>query len=253
MNLNNENNIIIEGMTSISALINAVSVGINDRKIINVYVTNASLKKKTREIGFLRHKSTELNFHIINVSDAKMEEITSGKTHGGIAALCSDRKFKQITSDNIVTNGFYVLIEGIEDPYNFGYTVRSLYAAGADGIILPERNWMSAAGTVIKASAGTTELIDIFAGDTIEAVKLFKNNDYKIICAGIRDSVSLHNADLQKPILLVIGGEKRGISRGLLDLADCTVRIDYGRSFMGSLTTASSAAIIAFEILKQNS
>lgn len=253
MNLNNENNIIIEGMTSISALINAASSGINDRKIVNVYVTDVAAKKKTREIAFLRHKSTELNFPIITLSEEKMEEIATGKTHGGIVALCSERKFKQVTPDNIANNGFYVLIEGIEDPYNFGYTVRSLYAAGVDGIILPERNWMSAAGTVIKASAGTTELIDIFSGDTVEAVKIFKNVGYKIVCAGIRDSVSLYNADLKKPVLLIIGGEKRGISRSLLDLADFTVRIDYGRSFMGSLTTASSAAIIAFEILKQNS
>jgi 23S rRNA (guanosine2251-2'-O)-methyltransferase len=64
--------------------------------------------------------------------------------------------------------------------------------------------------------------------------------------------VSLYEADLKKPLLLIIGGEKRGISRTLIDLSNEIVRIDYGRKFMGSLTTASSAAVIAFEIMRRN-
>jgi 23S rRNA (guanosine2251-2'-O)-methyltransferase len=58
---------------------------------------------------------------------------------------------------------------------------------------------------------------------------------------------------MKKPILLVIGGEKRGISRTILDMADQIVRIDYGRTFNGSLSAASAATVIAFEVLRQNS
>lgn len=54
------------------------------------------------------------------------------------------------------------MLEGIEDPYNFDYALRSLYAAGADGIILSERNWMTAAGIVCRASAGASELIPLY-------------------------------------------------------------------------------------------
>jgi 23S rRNA (guanosine2251-2'-O)-methyltransferase len=54
------------------------------------------------------------------------------------------------------------------------------------------------------------------------------------------------------PLLLVVGGEKRGISRKLLEQADQIVRIDYGRSFRGSLSAASAATILAFEIYRQN-
>jgi tRNA G18 (ribose-2'-O)-methylase SpoU len=49
-----------------------------------------------------------------------------------------------------------------------------------------------------------------------------------------------------------MGGEKRGISRTLLDEADEIVRIDYGRAFQGSLSTAAATAIFAFEILRNN-
>ena len=49
-----------------------------------------------------------------------------------------------------------------------------------------------------------------------------------------------------------MGGEKRGISRSILDQADQIVRIDYGRAFNGSLSAASAATVIAFEVLHQN-
>jgi 23S rRNA (guanosine2251-2'-O)-methyltransferase len=143
-------------------------------------------------------------------------------------------------------------MEGIEDPYNFGYTIRSLYAAGVTGIVLSPRNWMSAAGVVARSSAGASELIPIYTATPEDAVDQFKAAGYQILCAGIRDSVSIFEKDFPFPLLLVIGGEKRGISRKLLDKADQIVRIDYGRSFRGSLSAASAATVMAFELFRQN-
>ena len=84
------------------------------------------------------------------------------------------------------------------------------------------------------------------------AVKLFREAGYSILCAGIRDSVSVFDEKFPYPVLLVVGGEKRGISRTLLDAADRIVRIDYGRDFSGSLSAASAATVLAFEIYRQN-
>ena len=85
-----------------------------------------------------------------------------------------------------------------------------------------------------------------------DAILSYKKRGYRIICAGIRDSISMEEADLHKPLLLIVGGEKRGISRTVLDLADQVVRIDYGRSFRGSLSAASAATVLAFAVLRQN-
>lgn len=182
--------------------------------------------------------------------------MTAGKTHGGFAARCSGRTIPELEAcpDAIRRDGFYVLPEGIEDPYNFAYTLRSLYAAGADGAILPPRNWMSAAGIVAKSSAGTSEKLPLFSCDPPRAAELFRSWGFRVICAGIRDSVDLYEADLRLPLLLVIGGEKRGISRGVLEHADLTVRIGYSdrHGFRGSLPSAASAAVLAFEVMRQN-
>ncbi len=244
-------NCILEGMTSISALIHGRENNINSRPIYAVLVGQSKKRSKYREIGFLKSKSIDHGFDIRFVSDADIDILTQGNTHGGIIALCGERVFENC--DKINSDGFWVLPDGIEDPFNLGFTLRSLYAAGVDGILLPPQNRMCVPGVVAKSSAGTSELLDIRVCDIEQAVLHFKNAGYKIVCAGIRDSQSIYEADMKKPLLLIVGGEKRGISRAILDMADQIVRIDYGRTFNGSLSAASAATVIAFEVLRQNS
>ena len=188
---------------------------------------------------------------IVSTTSNEIDAMTSGTTHGGIIAVCTPRSFPELNVKNLTIRGFYALIEGVEDPYNFGYSVRSLYAAGVDGIILPPRNWMEIAGTVARSSAGTSELANIYISDPLDAVNAFKSLDFEVVCAEIRDSDSLYEHSFSDSVLLVVGGEKRGISRKILDLADTNVRIDYGREFLGSLPSASAISVISFEILRQ--
>ncbi len=244
---------IFEGMTSLSALLGAKESGVNDRPILEVRFDKAKKQKKAREYAFLARKCQELQIPLVLTDDAALEQICIGNTHGGVVALCGDRTLPLPTRENLPENGFLCLLEGIEDPYNFGYALRSLYAAGCDGVLLGERNWMSAAGVVARASAGASECMPLWAGNTESAVSLLKEKGYRIACAGIRDSVGLYEADLKKPLLLVVGGEKRGISAEMLAKADQIVRIDYGREFRGSLSAASAATVLAFEVLRQNS
>jgi len=242
-----ESSLIFEGMTSLSAVING-----GYRKIIRVLIDSQKADSKRRQIDYLLHKSRELGFEIEYTSNDEIEKLTTGNSHGGIIAECSDRDIPDLSALSPETDGFYVMIDGIEDPYNFGYALRSIYAAGADGIILSPRNWMNAAGVVCRSSAGASELLPLYISDGENACRFFKLKKIKIVCAGIRDSVSAFDADMKKPVFLIVGGEKRGISAKVLEYADTIVRLDYGREFNGSLSAASAASILAYEILRQN-
>lgn len=241
---------VFEGMTSISALLSSPEGNI--RKIEYVWISEEKKASKAREIAFLQAKAKEHGFAVSFVPKEQIDEYAVGNSHGGILAFCSDRPIPSLEESDILENAFYVYLEGIEDPYNFGYTIRSLYMAGVNGILLPERNWMSAAGVVARASAGTSEQMPLYTASPETGISLFRKKGYRILCAGIRDSVSLFDSSFSYPILLVIGGEKRGISRAVLDQADDVVRIDYGRSFRGSLSSSAAAAVMAFEIMRQN-
>ena len=245
---------VLEGMTSISAVLHAADSDFNDRTVKEIWIDEGRLDKKSRELSYLRHQSERLGFPIRPVTAKQLDEVTVGNTHGGIVAFCSDRTIPSLSEleNSLPSNGFYAFLEGIEDPYNFGYSLRSLYAAGLDGVILPPRNWMSAAGVVARSSAGTSEMLRMYVAEPASIPAFFKQHGYRVACAGIRDSVSLYEADLAKPLLLVIGGEKRGISRTVLEQADLTVRIDYQSDFHGSLSAAAATAVLAFEVVRQN-
>ena len=239
---------IFEGMVSISAVLNSA---VSDRKIKRVLYDAEREDKLSRTLSYLKHKAEERGFELVRTDKAELDGLTVGSSHGGIIAECTGRSVPEIERGDIKENGFYVFLEGIEDPYNFGYALRSLYAAGADGVILPERNWMSAAGVVCRASAGASELFAVYgSGDDMCAV--FREAGYRIFCADTENAVSVYDTDCKKPLLLIIGGEKRGITKKLLDSADETVMIDYGRDFGRSLSAASAAAVLGFEIMRQN-
>ena len=243
---------VFEGMTSIRALLDNLKDGVkNARKIEKILFDKSKLKSKEKEYRYLNKMAEIFDYELSLVDTSEIDEISIGASHGGILAFCGERAYDKLTPIALTQNGFYVMIEGIEDPYNFGYALRSIYAAGADGIILTERNWLSAAGVVCRSSAGASERLNILI-ENDDFIKTFKDKGYKVVCADIKNSVSVYEANLKKPILLIVGGEKRGISSSVLKEADQIVRIDYGRRFDAALSAASAATILAFEVYKNN-
>jgi len=245
-------------MTSFRAVLNS---GVpHRRRITRLYFDSAKAEKKSRELAFIRRMSEAHGFEVILTDSDTVDSLATGTSHGGVIFECTDRMIPSVTELSLAHTppetdgipGFYVMIEGIEDPYNFGYAIRSLYAAGAAGIILSPRNWMSAAGVVCRSSAGASELLPLFVGECDEVCRHMKSQGCRIVCAGIRDSVPVYDCDMTPPLLLIVGGEKRGISAAVLAEADSVVRLDYGRPFGGSLSAASAASIMGYEVFRQN-
>ena len=244
---------IFEGMTSIRAILRGIDSGINDRKIEKILFDKEKLKKISKEIGYLKAVSSKYGFEIIETTGGELEKITLGNSHGGLVAITGERTLPYLHEANdIVENGFYVMIEGIEDPYNFGYSLRSLYAMGCSGVVLTERNWMSAAGVVCRSSAGASEMFSVYKSTPTDCVSHFKNLGYSVVCADENTDNILGECELKLPLLLIVGGEKRGISKAVIDSADILVKIGYGREFRASLSAASATTMFCYEISRQN-
>ncbi|MBS4539070.1 RNA methyltransferase [Clostridium sp. D2Q-11] len=236
---------ILEGKLSIEAAIKGKS-----RRISRVYIDKG---KKGRDIKSFESMINKTGIKIKKVDRHLIDEMTQGKTHGGIIAKAGDKRFvslEELIKDK--KNPFIVMLDGIEDPYNFGYAVRSLYLAGVDGVVVNPRNWMEATSVVAKASAGTTELMPMaVANDIEEASNFFKDKGMTLACTSNRNSISLYEADLNVPMFLLIGGEKRGITRSFLEKADTIIQIPYGRNHGISLAATSATSVIAFEMMRQ--
>lgn len=249
------NSTVFEGMVSIRALLAAQKNGHNDRKIQKILYNQERAAKLAKELRFLSHEGERSGFSLAALTPEEFDALSIGSSNGGLLALCSERtlpRLSEVSFDSIKPDGFYVMIQGIEDPYNFGYALRSLYALGIDGIILDERNWMTAAGVVARASAGASELFDVFVSEPLQAATYFKERGYSLVCADENTPHALEHTPIPYPVFLIIGGERRGISASLMQLADKVVRISYGRDFHAALSAASAATVLAYEIAKQN-
>lgn len=246
-----EDSCILEGITSVRALLEA-DADWNDRRILEVLYDEKRAQMQKKELGWMRHRGEERGFSVRIADSAEIDRLALGNTHGGLIALCSERTIPSLEHVSLKENGFYLMLEGIEDPYNFGYSLRSAYAMGVDAVVLSERNWMSAAGIVARSSAGASERLRLFTCAAEAAPTFFHRFGYRVVCADLRDSASSFDANLKKPLFLIVGGERRGISRSVLEQADLRVRIDYGRCFDAALSAASAATMLSYEVLRQN-
>ena len=184
---------------------------------------------------------------------ADIDAMAQGNSHGGMVAVVGQRRFAPL--DSLLPDdapAFIVMLDGIEDPYNFGGAIRALYAAGVDGLVVPPRNWTSASAVVGRASAGASERVNMAVADSADAAAAFFRERGLTIAATAHsaEATSLHDADLTQPLFLLIGGERRGLTRSLRH-SDLQLRIPYGRAFAASLGVLSAAAVIAFEVGRQ--
>lgn len=235
---------LIEGNVSVKAALFG-----GKRTITQIY---ADPVKKDRDTRWILHQA---EMHHVPVQYTKREEIdhlASGKTHGGLIAEASARRLQQL--NDLLTNKtpFLVLVEGVEDPFNLGYIIRTLYAAGCDGLILRKRNWENAESTIIKSSAGASEYLNIYMSDDPAAtVSGLKKKGLTTFAAMRRNAVSYDVPDYRKPVLLAIGGEMRGLSSSVLKQMDQNIFIPYANDFHNALNAAAAAAVLSYEVFRQ--
>jgi len=211
-------------------------------------------KRFDQRLDELRLRAKEAAIKLKYVSSSEIEAYARGNSHGGVIALAGARRFEDM-ADLIPPKkpAFVVMLDGIEDPYNFGFAVRALYAAGADGLVLRERNWTSASAIVGRSSAGASELMPIaLAESAMEAACFFRQRGLVVATAAKSSaSVSLFEAEFRQPVFVVFGGERRGVTRSFLREADLLLEIPYGRPFGHSLGAVSAVSILAYEVMRQ--
>ena len=235
----------VEGHVSVEAVLEA---GV--RPVHRVWATRPGDRRLVR----LRALARERGVLIDTVEAAIIEELATGRTHGGVLALVGPRRERSVGQliAEVGEGSMIVMLDGIEDPFNYGQAVRALYAAGIAGLVV-RRSWETGLGTVTRASAGASELMPTARSDSAEdAAEACRRAGYRVACAvASNDASELAEADLTGSLFLLIGGERRGVTRSFVEQADERIRIGYGRDRAPELGAAASAAIIAFEALRQ--
>lgn len=240
---------VLEGQISVEAALRARS-----REIDALLIDDRLRDRRDRRFAALLRLAADARVPVRRVSIDEIKRHASGRTHGGIVALSGPRL--HIALDALLAGHerpWIAMLDGLEDPYNYGQAVRALYAAGAHGLVVRERDWEGAAGVVARASAGASELFPTAAvGSALDAAEALGRAGLTVACAARGEgAASPDDAELSGPLFLVLGGERRGVSRPLLERADLLLELPYGRRFPHSLGLATATAALAWEVLRQ--
>lgn len=236
---------ILEGNVSVKA---AILGGKRDVTKLMVDVA-----KHDKDTSFILHRAAERNIPVERSSREKIDTIASGRTHGGLIAEAGERIWQNAEDVLNKENPFFALVEGVEDPFNLGYVIRTLYSAGCDGLFLDRRNWHSAESVILKSSAGASEYLDIIMSDDLSAeVRKMKEKGIHTFAAMRKNAIEYFDADLKRPLLMAVGGEMRGLSRSVLNEIETNIYIPYANDFRNALNASGACSAIAFEIMRQN-
>ena len=230
---------IIEGAISVkSAILN------NKRKIECVYIDS---EKKTKDFNFIRKITREKNIELIESTKSDLQQLAIGKSFGGVLAKVSNRNNDDFNDGDI----FY--LDGIEDPFNLGYCLRTLYAFGFKNVLLSNRDYSNMEAQLLKSSAGAYDMINLrVSEDEIKDIKEFKDNGYYLY--GLYrgdDSKDIFDVKFNSKSLFMLGGEKRGIKADLLNMCDEYLYISYGSDFRNSLNACAALDVLATLVYKQ--
>lgn len=164
----------------------------------------------------------------------------------GIIADIDDYKYYSL-NEIMTPNPFFVMLDHITDPHNFGAIIRTCEAAGVDAIIIPKDRSVTINSTVMKTSAGTLSKMKICMVNNInDTIKKLKNNGVWIVGTDMVGT-DYKTIDANEPICLIIGNEGDGISRLVSENCDYMATIPM-KGEVNSLNASVAAGIIIFEL-----
>jgi len=192
----------------------------------------------------------------INREDNLFFDNKFSKGHQGIAALVAPRGYADFDEmlEAPTLNGempLFLLLDGVEDPRNFGAVLRVADAGGVHGVVIQAYRSASLSPEAVKASAGASEHIPIAMVPNIKnAIRDMKESGIAIVGAEADADLSPWETDLAVPLALVMGSEGGGMRKTVREQCDLLVRLPM-RGKVNSLNVSVATGIIIFEIMRQ--
>ena len=182
-----------------------------------------------------------------------LDRLAGSVPHQGIIAVVSAKPVMALETllDQAHQPGLVVVLDGVEDPRNLGAILRTSEAAGADGVVLPERHSAGLSETVSRASAGGLEHVKVArVGNVAQSIEALKARGYWVVGFDASGTERWDSVDYKRNVALVLGGEGRGIRRLVRERCDHLASIPlFGH--VASLNVSVAAAVALYEVVRQ--
>lgn len=183
----------------------------------------------------------------------QLDRLSGTRDHQGIVALAAAKPTAEL-EDLLrakTDRGLLVVLDGIEDPHNLGAIVRTSLAAGAQGVVIPERRAAGLSDTVERASAGALAHLPIArVKNLVRAMEQMKDFGYWLVGLDERAEKRHTDVDLTGAVSIVLGREGEGLHELTRKRCDFLVSIPTVGP-VRSLNVSVAAGVILFEVMRQ--
>lgn len=183
--------------------------------------------------------------------EAELTRRAGSPDHQGIVAEVDPYPYADPTSLMREPDALVLVLDQIQDPQNLGAACRSAEAAGASGVVIPERRAASVTAAACKASAGAVEHLEIARVRNIADWLAAAKDQGAWIYGADAEAAESHTAvDLSGRVVFVMGSEGTGLRPRVADSCDVLVSIPVAGQ-VASLNVSAAAAVLLFEATRQ--
>jgi len=186
-------------------------------------------------------------------SDHEIEDRCRASDHQGLIARMPEFPFRAVDEllESMAATAWCTLLDGIQDPFNFGAILRSAEVLGASAAFIGGEQQCGVTAQVVRSSVGAVLHLPLAQGPSvIEIAQALLSKGFQLCAASEKAQLAPREVDFRRPTCIVIGNEGRGISAPLLALCQQTVAIPQSGK-VGSLNAAVAAGILFYEAGRQ--
>lgn len=182
---------------------------------------------------------------VYTVSKSIFRAISNTENPQGIAAVVKSK-----SSAIKEKEGFYILVDRLQDPGNLGTIIRSAHAAGAAGVLMSKGTVDAYNEKTLRSTMGSIFNIPVIEDYDLSLTKELKMAGFKLVVSSLEASEDFYNVNLRDKVIIAVGNEGNGISEEVYSLGDIKVKIPMPGG-AESLNASAAASIMIFEIVRQ--
>ncbi len=215
------------------------------------FASNAFKDEKSKEILELAGKK---KIPVLKVSRRELNrKLRTSSSESIVAHMYSDNDWSlSELLDSIYGDKkqpFFFILANLKYSQNIAAIMRTAFGAGVNGIIVNPQEKSLISDETIRISMGAAERVPLVEMNLFNALKTLKENDIKVYAIDMEGEY-YYDVDLTGPVAFVLGAEDVGITTGIMERVDNTLSIPM-REGIGSLNVSASAAVLAYEKLRQ--
>jgi len=237
----------IEGTTSVLAALAA-----RHRRFEVILVRHDSHAEKVADV---LATAEQLGVPVRRVDSKELDAMAHGASHGGVLAIVSAKP--RLNGDQLLelVDGLrepplLLLLEGVDDERNLGFTLRTAEAMGVHAVMIKKHLWDFDAVEVARPASGAYERLPLAQINDVEPLKQLQRRGLRLFGCLATTKRTMYTTDLTRGCILAIGGEKRGLSGAVRSICDRFVAVPT-RGGASSLSLSHASAILLAEAMRQ--